>query len=136
MANKIKLSPSRQMTRVSFRGRQNFAIFIRNVKLKGIPNSLRNYGVDLHFQHWNLMVNSSLDLNSSMDFSNVINPRRCCVNLQAIWNIISTWSGRIMDHVDWNCFPFCRNVVRCQLLSCTCSDVRLISRRNTKEVVV
>jgi hypothetical protein len=56
-----------------------FAILFQNAKWKGTSNSLRNCGVDLHFQHWNLMVNSSLD------FSNVSqNPRRCCVNLQEI----------------------------------------------------
>jgi hypothetical protein len=62
-----------------------FAISFRNAKWKGIPNSLRNCCVDLHFQNWNVMVNSSLD------FSNAINPKRCCVNLQTIWHIISTW---------------------------------------------
>jgi hypothetical protein len=71
--------------RERLRGDEIFAILFRNAKWKGFPNSLRNWDVDLHFQHGNWLVNSSLD------FTNVINLRRCCVNLQAIWHIISIW---------------------------------------------
>ncbi len=122
MANKIKLSPSRQMTRVSLslRGRKirHFDILFQNAEWKGIPNC----GVNLHFQHWNLMVNSSLDLNCSLDFSNVTNHRRCCVNLQAIWNIISTWpNNRSRGLKLLSILPKCRPLlaVKLYLFGCT-----------------
>jgi hypothetical protein len=62
--------------------------------------------VDLHFQHWNWMVNSSLD------FSNVINPRRCCVNLQAIWHIISAWPNNRSRGLELlSILPKCRRLL-------------------------
>ena len=79
--------PSAARWRECLWGDEIFAILFRNAKWKVVQNSLRNCGVDLHLQHWNLMVNSSLG------FSNVINPRRCCVNLQTIWHMISTWAN-------------------------------------------
>ncbi len=62
---------------------------------------------------------------------NVINPRRCCLNLQAMWHIISTWpNNRSRGLKLLSILPKMSSVV-----GCTCSDERLISRRNATEVV-
>ncbi len=91
------------------------------------PSGIPNCGVNLHFQHWNLTVNSSLDLNSSLDFSNVTNHRRCCVNLQAIWNIISTWpNNRSRGLKLLSISPKCRPLlaVKLYLFGCTVSFIK------------
>jgi hypothetical protein len=86
-----------------------FAILFRNAKWKGILNSLRNCAVDLHFHHWNLLVNSSLMVNSSFDFTNAIYPSRCCVNLQAICHRIFTWpNNRLRGLKLLSILPKCR----------------------------
>jgi hypothetical protein len=104
-------------------GDEIVAILFRNAKWKGIPNSLRNCSVDLHFQHWNLMVNSSLD------FSNVINPRRCCVNLQAIWHIISNWPN---NRSRWlkllSILPKCRRLLALPVQVCVSSHAETLKR--------
>jgi hypothetical protein len=76
------------MTRVSLRGRY-IRHSVRKRQVKRYFKFVR-YGIAVSIYIFSIEIFKKV-VNSSLDFTNVINPRRCCVNLQAIWHIISTW---------------------------------------------
>jgi hypothetical protein len=107
----VLLSPYRRIVLPSARWRllfvrkkiEIFVICFSDVDWECIPNSLRNWGVDLHFQPLNVIGNASLD------FLNLINLWRLCLNLQAIWHIISLcqmwWRGSELLSILSKCRP-------------------------------